>query len=264
MPVSPTDFLRLQKALAGGLITSLEDFYVVARSVMIKRERHFDLYDQLFANYFRGKELTRRSHRALDDELQELLQQWLQDPQFQQTLPDEEREKIKSMTPDELIKYFEERLKDQTERHDGGNRWIGTGGNQPGRPWRVPSGRHARWREGTQQKRPSRSPWTGATSSIPTTRRSPPNSSAKPCAHCVTWRRWGPKDELNIDKTIYETVRQGGEIELVFDRRLRDKLSVFLFIDNGGWSMTPFVERTPRPVHPRPRRLQGSAYLLFP
>lgn len=52
----------------------------------------------------------------------------------------------------------------------------------------------------------------------------------------------GPIDELNVDKTIYETMRNAGEIEIVFDRRLVDRLKVLLFIDNGGWSMDPYVE----------------------
>jgi hypothetical protein len=52
----------------------------------------------------------------------------------------------------------------------------------------------------------------------------------------------GPKDQVNIDKTIYETMKNGGEIEIVFDRRLKDRLKVILAIDNGGWSMDPYID----------------------
>jgi uncharacterized protein with von Willebrand factor type A (vWA) domain len=52
----------------------------------------------------------------------------------------------------------------------------------------------------------------------------------------------GPRDIVNVDKTIYETMRNAGEIEIVFDRRLADRLKVMLFIDNGGWSMDPYVD----------------------
>jgi uncharacterized protein with von Willebrand factor type A (vWA) domain len=52
----------------------------------------------------------------------------------------------------------------------------------------------------------------------------------------------GPKDRVNVEKTIYETMRNAGEIEIIFDRSLKDKLKVMLMIDNGGWSMDPFVE----------------------
>jgi len=51
----------------------------------------------------------------------------------------------------------------------------------------------------------------------------------------------GPKDRLNVDETIYQTTKNGGEIELVFDRDLKDKLKVILAIDNGGWSMDPYI-----------------------
>ena len=52
----------------------------------------------------------------------------------------------------------------------------------------------------------------------------------------------GPKDRVNVEKTIYETMRNAGEIEIVFDRSLKDRLKVILMIDNGGWSMDPYVE----------------------
>jgi len=52
----------------------------------------------------------------------------------------------------------------------------------------------------------------------------------------------GPKDEVNIDETIYQTMKNAGEIEIVFDRRLKDRLKIILAIDNGGWSMDPYVQ----------------------
>jgi uncharacterized protein with von Willebrand factor type A (vWA) domain len=52
----------------------------------------------------------------------------------------------------------------------------------------------------------------------------------------------GPKDIVNVDKTIYQTMRSAGEIEIVFDRRLKDRMKIVLLIDNGGWSMEPYVE----------------------
>jgi len=53
---------------------------------------------------------------------------------------------------------------------------------------------------------------------------------------------FGPKDRVNIDKTIYETMRNAGEIEIIFDRSLKDRLKVILAVDNGGWSMEPYIE----------------------
>jgi len=57
IPVTPTSFLRLQKALSMGLITSVDDFYTAARTILVKNERYFDLYDQVFAHHFKGAEL---------------------------------------------------------------------------------------------------------------------------------------------------------------------------------------------------------------
>ena len=54
VPVTPTSFLRLQKALSLGVIGSVDDFYTAARSILVKSERYFDIYDQLFAHYFKG------------------------------------------------------------------------------------------------------------------------------------------------------------------------------------------------------------------
>jgi len=52
----------------------------------------------------------------------------------------------------------------------------------------------------------------------------------------------GPRDVVSVDKTVYQTMRNAGEIEIVFDRRLADRLKILLLIDNGGWSMDPYVE----------------------
>ncbi|NTU59476.1 MAG: hypothetical protein HGA98_00275, partial [Deltaproteobacteria bacterium] len=57
IPVSPTSFLTLQKALSSGLVDTLDDFYTASRTILVKSERYFDLFDQLFAHYFEGVEL---------------------------------------------------------------------------------------------------------------------------------------------------------------------------------------------------------------
>ncbi|HPQ70686.1 MAG TPA: hypothetical protein PKW95_16295 [bacterium] len=243
IPVSPTSFLRLQKALAMGMISGLDDFYVVARSIMIKSERQFDTYDKIFANYFAGKELDDELLNALTADMQRLLREWLNDPANLAGLSPEEQAKIKAMTPEELERYFLDRLREQTERHDGGNRWIGTRGTSPvGHGGHHPGGMRV---GGTSMNR-------SAIQVAMERRYIDYSAEAKLSAHNLGealrslkhLAPAGPKDKLNVEKSIYETVRNAGEIELVFDRSLRDKLSVFLFIDNGGWSMTPYVRLT--------------------
>src|SRR5450759_3752016 len=80
IPVSPTSFLRLQKALGMGLVRSLEDFYIAARSLLVKSERYFDVYDQTFAVAFRGVTQIDPTEAELTELAQALLNEWLKDP----------------------------------------------------------------------------------------------------------------------------------------------------------------------------------------
>ncbi len=242
LPVSPKSFMQLQQALDAGLVDDLEDFYAVARALLVKSERHFDLYDRVFATWFEGKEFVDPSG-ALTEDLRRTLAEWLRDPEFLAGLPDDEKEALAGMTPDEVAQYFLDRLKDQSEAHHGGNRWIGTGGTSPvGHGGVHPGG-----------MRVGGGPGRSSAIKVAMDRRYVDYSedrilSERQMAEALRALRHrapvGPKDRLDIDASIRETVRQGGEIELVFDRRLKDKLSVFLFIDNGGYSMWPYVTMT--------------------
>ena len=142
--------------------------------------------------------------------------------------------------PDELIEYFKERLKEQTERHDGGNKWIGTGGTSPV----GHSGYHP---EGLRVGGSSRSK---SAIKVANERRYKDYSKTGPLSHALMGEALkrlrnlvpsGPKDQVNVDKTIYQTMKNAGEIEIIFDRSLKDRLKVILAIDNGGWSMDPYV-----------------------
>ena len=80
VPVSPTSFLTLQKALRKGLVNSLNDFYTSSRTILIKSERYFDLFDQVFAHQFEGAELPDMDGIELDQIIRALLDEWLQNP----------------------------------------------------------------------------------------------------------------------------------------------------------------------------------------
>ena len=80
IPVSPTSFLTLQKALSQGLINSLDEFYTCARSVLVKSERYFDLYDQVFAHHFDGVPLPEDMGFEIDDMARAMLDEWLKNP----------------------------------------------------------------------------------------------------------------------------------------------------------------------------------------
>jgi uncharacterized protein with von Willebrand factor type A (vWA) domain len=241
IPVTPTSFLRLQKALKLGVIHSMDDFYTAARAILVKSERYFDTYDQVFAHFFRGITLLEPEDIGLMEIAKALLQEWLKNPaEMAQALGLDEK-KIQAMTPEELIKYFLDRLKEQTEAHHGGNRWIGTGGTSPvGHSGHHPGG----MRVGGQSRNKS-------AIKVAMERRYKDYSQEGPLTAfqmgeaLKRLRRMiptGPKDVVNVDKTICETMRNAGEIEIIFDRRLTDRLKVVLMIDNGGWSMDPYVE----------------------
>jgi uncharacterized protein len=241
IPVTPTSFLRLQKALKLGVIHSMDDFYTAARAILVKSERYFDTYDQVFAHFFRGITLLEPEDIELTEIAKALLQEWLKNPaEMAQALGLDEK-KIQAMTPEELIKYFFDRLKEQTEAHHGGNRWIGTGGTSPvGHSGHHPGG----MRVGGRSRNKS-------AIKVAMERRYKEYSQEGPLTAfqmgeaLKRLRRMiptGPKDVVNVDKTIRETLRNAGEIEIIFDRRLTDRLKVVLMIDNGGWSMDPYVE----------------------
>lgn len=241
IPVSPTSFLRLQKALSMGLITSLDDFYTAARAILVKSERYFDLYDQVFAHHFEGAELKEPDEFELSEVARAMLDEWLKDPKGLADALGIDEESLNKLSPDELLKYFLDRLKEQTEAHHGGGKWIGTGGTSPvGHSGYHPGGMRVggisrnksavkvamdrRYRDYSQE-----GPLTQAQI----------GEALKRLRNMVPT---GPKDVINIDETIYQTMKNAGEIEIVFDRSLKDRLKVILAIDNGGWSMEPYIE----------------------
>jgi len=240
IPVSPTSFLTLHKALARGLVNSLEDFYTAARAVLIKSERYFDIYDQVFAHTFQGADMPDPEGIELDEVARMMLEAWLQNPEGLAKILGMDESALMKLTPEELIEYFKERLKEQTEAHHGGGKWIGTGGYSPvGHSGYHPGGMRV---GGVSRNR--------SAVKVAMDRRYKDYSLSGPLTTALMGEAlkrlrnmvpFGPKDWVNIDETIYQTMKNGGEIEIVFDRSLKDRLKVILAIDNGGWSMDPYV-----------------------
>ena len=240
IPVTPTSFLRLHKALSLGLVQSMEDFYTAARAILVKSERYFDSYDQIFAHHFKGVELHDPTAVELTEIARAMLDEWLKNPGDMARALGMDEAELQKMTPEELIQYFLDRLKEQTEAHHGGNRWIGTRGTSPvGHSGHHPGG----MRVGGQSRNKS-------AIKVALERRYRDYSQEGPLTEfqmgeaLKRLRRMvptGPKDTVNVDKTIYQTMRNAGEIEIVFDRRLKDRMKIVLLIDNGGWSMEPYV-----------------------
>ncbi|MBW1863869.1 MAG: hypothetical protein JRJ02_16135 [Deltaproteobacteria bacterium] len=241
IPVSPTSFLRLQKALGMGLILSIDDFYTVARSILVKSERYFDLYDQVFAHHFEGAELKDPQEFELTEVARAMLEEWLKNPKEMADALGIDEETLKKLSPEELLQYFLDRLKEQTGEHHGGHKWIGTGGTSPvGHSGYHPGG----MRVGGMSRNKS-------AVKVAMDRRYRDYSQEGPLTQAQIGEALkrlrnmvpvGPKDEVNIDETIYQTMKNAGEIEIIFDRGMRDRLKVILAIDNGGWSMEPYID----------------------
>ena len=240
IPVSPTSYLTLQKALDMGLINSIDAFYTSARAILIKSERYFDVYDQVFAHRFQDAEMPEYDGIELDEVTRALLEAWLEDPVSLTAALEMDESDIIDLTPEELIEYFKNRLENQKGRHQGGRTWIGTGGTSP----TGHSGYHP---EGMRVGGVSRNK---SAVKVAMDRRYKDYSrrglltqdmigeALKRLRNMVPV---GPKDQVNIDETIYQTMKNGGEIEIVFSRRLKDRIKVILAIDNGGWSMDRYI-----------------------
>ncbi len=241
VPVSPTAFLTLHRALGTGLIASLNDFYTAARAILVKSERYFDRYDQVFAHYFEGAELPDTEGLELDELARAMLEEWLQNPREMADALGIDEESLQKLTPEELLDYFKERLKDQEGEHHGGNRWIGTGGTSPvGHSGYHPGGMRVGGvsRNKSAVKVALDRRYRDYSLSGPLTE-AMMGEALKRLRHMVPS---GPRDRVNVEATIYQTMKNGGEIEIVFDRDLKDRLKVILAIDNGGWSMDPYVK----------------------
>ena len=126
IPASLRELLDLLGALEHHLaFADMDEFYYLARLCLVKDEKYFDRFDLAFSVYFQGlQDLNDILTKVIPDD-------WLR-REFERQLSEEERAKIDSLGGlDELLKKFKERLEEQKERHQGGNKWIGTGGTSP-------------------------------------------------------------------------------------------------------------------------------------
>jgi uncharacterized protein with von Willebrand factor type A (vWA) domain len=235
VPVGAQEALSLAQALNLGLHdNSLDGFYYTARSLLVHREGHLDAFDQAFLAEFKGVE---GEHLRLKEELLK----WLEDAKTRiEELTAEERALAESLDLEQLKKLFEERMNEQKERHDRGNRWVGTAGTSP-------FGRKGKPREGVRvggaggnrsavqvadarKYRPYRSDLTLDIRQIEMALR-----------RLRAFIREGAEEELDLDRTIDKTAENAGEIEVVTKPPSRPNTRVILMMDVGG-SMDPYVE----------------------
>jgi len=231
VPVSITEWMTLMESLAKGYITNLDEFYFLARAILVKSEAYYDHYDVAFQEYFTGIETPA--------EILEQILEWLKDPLNRMTLTEEELTLFDSLDFDELLKELEKRLKEQTEQHDGGGYWIGRGGTSPfGHSGYHPAGiriggesrgRHAIQIAGERRFRNYRNDLTLDVRQVKIALKGLRQLS-----------RIGPEDELDLEETIEATAKNAGEIDLIWRRSRKNAVKVLLLMDVGG-SMEPFA-----------------------
>ncbi len=239
VPIGIQEWMAFLQALEKGLHGSdLLRFYHLGRACLIKSETYFDAYDRVFARVFKGIE-----GQFGDDVTQEVMD-WLRNPENFKELTDEQRAQLEALSRDELMRRFLETLAEQDERHDGGDRWVGTGGRSPfGNNGEHPSG----IRVGGQSK--NRSAMKVAEERKFKDYRTDQQLDVRQLK--VSLRRLrqltrnGQATELDLDETVDETCRNAGEIELVFRAPRRNNVRLLLLMDVGG-TMDPYFEPVSR------------------
>jgi uncharacterized protein with von Willebrand factor type A (vWA) domain len=237
LKVSPQQLLTLAQALARGLHgQTLEGFYHLARCTLLTSENDYDRFDQVFSAFFQGVELA-----AL--EIEDKFFEWLRrahEGEIPQLTP-EQQALFDSMSYEELEHMFRELLQEQKEAHDGGTRFIGTGGSSafghsgaPRPGFRVGgSSRNRRALQVAQQRR------------YRDYRNDRILDVRQYSVALRKLRRFGrapAEEEVDIDATIEATGRQAGELEVVLRRPLEPSMRVVLLMDVGG-TMDPFVHQ---------------------
>jgi uncharacterized protein with von Willebrand factor type A (vWA) domain len=235
LKVGGQELLALNEAASKGLIESLDELYRVGRAVFVKDEGLYDDYDLAFAETWQGVEAPL--------EIKDALLRWLEDPRPRSMPSLEELAKLTGMDLDELRRAFEEMLAKQEERHDGGNRYIGTGGTSPfGAGGRHPTG--VRVGPGGGGRSAVQVAWDRRFRNYRHDAVLDVRNLKVALRRLRSMTREG-EVELDIDETIGKTCRNGGDIELVFNRSRVNRFRLLLLMDAGG-SMDPHSLRVDR------------------
>lgn len=240
VPVSMTDAVDFYRGMEKGLAPDLDALFLFGRLSFVRRVEHMDAYERAFAFHFYGIDLPRVAEG--DPELFNTPQfrEWLREAVRKGELPPHA---LWTFPPGELMRRFWETVRKQAEAHHGGSRWIGTGGNSPFGHSGNASGGVRVFGEGGKR---SALKVIGERRYVDYSDDTALGGAnlAQALASLKKLAPSGPRDELDLDATVHESARNGGEIDLIFRRALLDRIEVVLLIDNGGTSMLPFVSLT--------------------
>ncbi len=238
VPVSLHEWITLHRALEENLNdSSLTRFYYIARAILVKNEIYFDKYDMAFLDTFKDIETT-------DEMLEKILEGLKKVKELH--LSEEEKKQIEELDLDQVLKNFEEQLRQgHFKDHVGGNRAIGTGGRSTQGAWgynpagiRIGQG-ESRHKRAVQiaEKREFRNYSSSVTLDV--------RQMRVALAHLRSLLPLGPEEKLNLPATIDETCKNAGEIELIWENKEKKAAKVILLMDVGG-SMTPYTRLVER------------------
>lgn len=229
VPVSVRELLDLINALKHNVVfADMDEFYYVARAILVKDERHYDKFDRAFAAYFKGIE-------NLDQHIEALIpDEWLR-REFERSLSDEERAQIESLGGlDKLIEAFKERLEEQKGKHQGGNKWIGTGGTSPfGSGGYNPEGFRlgdAGKRQGKAVKVWDQREYKNLDDQVELGTR----NIKVALRRLRKFARQGAEDEFDLSGTIDHTARDGGLLNIQMRPERRNTVKLLILFDIGG------------------------------
>nr|WP_242521812.1 VWA domain-containing protein [Motiliproteus sp. SC1-56] len=236
VPVSIKELLTLIEGLQRGLVfADSGQFYLLARTCLVKDEKYYDRFDRAFGAYFKGLE-------ALDGFMEALIpEDWLRQ-EYQRLFSDAEKAEIEALGGlEKLLETLRERLAEQEGRHAGGNKWIGTGGTSPFghggyNPEGVRIGGESRHRRAVKvwEKRQFRD----LDDEVELGTRNIKVALRK----LRRFARTGAAEELDLDDTIRSTAANAGYLDLKMVPERHNAMKVLLFFDVGG-SMDPYVRQ---------------------
>lgn len=233
VPVSPKEWLHLMEAMDRGVVgpgtsMAVEDFYHLSRAVLVKDEKHYDRFDQVFGQVFRGVERV----RAGDEVTADIPEDWLRQLN-ERYLSDEEKAEIEALGGfDELMETLRKRLEEQRKRHEGGSKWIGSGGTSPfGHGGYNPEGVRigGPGKQGRAVKVWEKREYRNLDDSVELGTR----NIKVALRRLRRFARQGTPEELDIDGTIDGTARQGW-LDIRMRPERRNTIRVLLFLDVGG------------------------------
>jgi len=229
MKPSITELLTLLEAMKKGVAgQSVDDFYYLSRACLVKDESKLDLFDRIFAAYFKGVE------DSLSDLMTDVPEEWLRH-QAELFLSEEERARIETMGGfEELMRALQERLDEQDERHEGGNKWIGTAGTSPFgaygyNPEGVRIGQQGS-RNRSAVKVWDRREYRNLDDSVELGTRNIKIALRR----LRKFAREGAADQLDLEDTIDKTARNAGLLDIRMVPERHNAVKVLLCLDIGG------------------------------